>query len=100
MEVSAGCLKYRGLIVSSLEVFYRVPQVLGVLLVVSSMEVSTGCSKYWGLGVLLVVSSMEVSTGCIYKYMVFYRVSKYGMWILHCVSRITTNYKKHNCKLF
>ena len=40
------------------------PQVLGVLLVVSSMEVSTGCPKYWGLGVLLVVSSMEVSTGC------------------------------------
>ena len=65
MEVSAGCLKYRGLIVSSLEVFYRVPQVLGVLLVVSSMEVSTGCPKYWGLGVLLVVSSMEVSTGCL-----------------------------------
>ena len=61
MEVSAGCLKYRGLIVSSLEVFYRVPQVLGVLLVVSSMEVSTGCPKYGG------------SSGCL-KYEGYYRV--------------------------
>ena len=71
MRGSTGCFEYTGL--------YKVSQVLGALFTVSNMEVSAGCLKYRGL----VVSSMEVSTGCIYKYMVFYRVSKYGTWILH-----------------